>query len=677
MTPTVTTEIHRRITPIGLVSALLLASLSIQLHCQSIDYGVLQQLFQEPVTTSVDGSPRRASDAPASMEIITADDIRRSGAKDIPGVLRHVAGIDVLRWSDSDADVGVRGYDQAFSPRLLLLVDGRQVYADHYGYTPWSTLPVELIEIRQIEIIKGPNSALYGFNAVSGVINIVTFNPLYDDVNAISLSGGTQNSATGSAVGTYRWRNRTAIRVAMGGRSSEDFTTPVPELESAGPRQEDNYSRTDVNAVARLRQNVYIGVEATHSAAHLNEMDPSYVLQKVRYGTESVKGQLTQEGRRALFQATVYTNWLRTRNSPGVLGQPLYFTNRVTVAQVQDIFRLGANHTLRAAVEYRNNTESTTPFTGARVYDNLFAVSGMWRWKIASSLEFTNAVRVDNLWLGRTGPIPQTYLFSNADWNRTYTVPSFNSGAVWRPNDRNAIRFMIARGVEFPSLAGEGAFVETTPFGLTLSGSPEAKPSVVTNYEVGWDHVIGSPRTSLRASAFHQHNEDLLSIDAQSVITPQGAYSLTGNMGDSDANGVELGLHGTLSESYRWGINYRSERITDHLPPETQNGVAYLDYEHTTPLNLVKANVGWALKQWEIDSYLQFQSATHGLVPTGNGTMLIPIAPYVSVDSRVGYDLSDRMTWSVSGQNLTQATQHQTSGPGVQRSVFGTISIHF
>ena len=109
-------------------------------HAQSIDYGALESLFGEPVTTSVTGSPQRASEVPASMTIITADEIRRSGARDIPGILRHVAGVDVLQWTNDQADVAVRGYNQVFSPRLLVLLDGRQVYTDYYGYTPWSAI---------------------------------------------------------------------------------------------------------------------------------------------------------------------------------------------------------------------------------------------------------------------------------------------------------------------------------------------------------------------------------------------------------------------------------------------------------------------------------------------------------------------------------------------------------
>src|SRR5882724_6237834 len=160
----------------------LLAISPVTLRAQTIDYGALEQLFGEPVTTSATGSPQRATEVPANMEIITADEIRRSGAYDIPGVLRHVLGVDVMQWTSDNADVGLRGYDQAFSPRVLVLIDGRQVYADHYGYTPWAAIPVELGAIRQIEVVKGPNSALFGFNAVSGVVNIITYNPLYDDL---------------------------------------------------------------------------------------------------------------------------------------------------------------------------------------------------------------------------------------------------------------------------------------------------------------------------------------------------------------------------------------------------------------------------------------------------------------------------------------------------------------
>ncbi len=117
-------------------------------------------------------------------------------------------------------------------------IDGRQVYADYYGFTPWSTLPVELSDIRQIEIVEGPNSALFGFNAVGGVINIVTYDPLYDDVNTASITGGTQNLVQGSGVATFRMGDTAGLRVSLGGRGNDDFSTPQNPLD-VGTRQGD------------------------------------------------------------------------------------------------------------------------------------------------------------------------------------------------------------------------------------------------------------------------------------------------------------------------------------------------------------------------------------------------------------------------------------------------------
>ena len=127
---------------------------------QGVDYGTLQELFGEPITTSATGKPQRQSDVPVTMEIVTAEDIRRSGVTDIPGVLRHLAGIDVWRWSLGNADVAIRGYNQPMQPRILTLINGRQVYLDFYGLTRWSSLPVSLDEIRQIEVVKGPKTVL-------------------------------------------------------------------------------------------------------------------------------------------------------------------------------------------------------------------------------------------------------------------------------------------------------------------------------------------------------------------------------------------------------------------------------------------------------------------------------------------------------------------------------------
>jgi outer membrane receptor for ferrienterochelin and colicins len=660
----------------GLAAILLVSLLPSSLHGQSVDYGALEQLFKEPVTASVTGSPQRASDAPSNMEIITAEDIRRSGAKDIPGVLRSVGGVDTLEWGNDDFDVSVRGYDQANSPRLLVLVDGRQVYADDYGYTPWSTVAVELSSIRQIEVIKGPNSALFGFNAVGGVINIITYDPLYDRVNTVSLTRGTQNMVTASAVATRKLGDRVVVRLSAGGSMDDDFLTPVPSAMSFTPRRRQDRGAFNMDSVISLNSTMQLRFEASHAISQLNEINAGYELNNARYHTTSVKGQFTAEGEFGLLQVTAYTNWLSMAEDPGVLNQHIDTENRVTVAEAHDIFKLGANHTFRAAIEYRRNTESTTPTTGANVFYDIFAASGMWNWKIASTLSLTNALRVDHLSLGRDGFIPPGFPFTNSDWNRGFSQPSYSSGLVWQPNERNTARLTISQGTQLPNLVDSGALLLVTPF-LNITGTPLLNPTVVTNYEIGWDRATAYPQILFRASAFHQTSSNLTAVTGNVILTPSGPCVLPSNIGSSDANGLEVALGGPLHQHYRWSVNYRPEQITDHFLPFAQAAAAFVDYQHTTPLHLIKANLGWANGRWEIDSYLHYQSSTNGLQPTATAATLTPVAGFVSMDGRAAYNLTDRMTWSVSGQNLTHASQIQTSGPAVERRVLGTMSIYF
>src|SRR5262249_37652357 len=126
-------------------------------------------------------------------------------------------------------DVGIRGYNQASNPHLMVLINGRQVYMVDYGRVIWDSLPVQLSEIRQIEVIKGPNSALYGFNAVGGVINIITYDPLRENVNVANFAGGTEDFLSGAVVGTARLGSDAGLRLSAGGFTAHDFASgPLP-----------------------------------------------------------------------------------------------------------------------------------------------------------------------------------------------------------------------------------------------------------------------------------------------------------------------------------------------------------------------------------------------------------------------------------------------------------------
>ncbi len=231
---------------------------------QSIDYGAFEELFGEPVTTSANGSPQRPSDVPANMEIITAEAIRRSGATNIPDALAHVVGVDVLRWGVTSADISVRGYDTPYSPRLLVLVNGRQVYLDDWGRTQWNAIPVQLAEIRQIEVIKGPNTALFGFNAAAGVVNIITYNPLFDTVNTASVTGGTQGFAQMSAVGTAKLGEVGGLRISAGGYRADEFDGMQDLARQRGLRQQSWQGSVAADLVIRIDADQEFELEATH-----------------------------------------------------------------------------------------------------------------------------------------------------------------------------------------------------------------------------------------------------------------------------------------------------------------------------------------------------------------------------------------------------------------------------
>ena len=134
-----------------------------------------EEQIEVVVTASKHG--QKITEAPAAVTVLTSDDIQASGAVSVADVFRRVPGLDFIQISARDYNINARGFNGALSRRLLVLVDGRSVYLDLMGFTLWDTLPVSLDEIERIEVVRGPGSALYGANASSGVVNIITKAP--------------------------------------------------------------------------------------------------------------------------------------------------------------------------------------------------------------------------------------------------------------------------------------------------------------------------------------------------------------------------------------------------------------------------------------------------------------------------------------------------------------------
>lgn len=130
------------------------------------------------------------SKAPSNIYVITAEDIQHSGATDIPTILRRVPGMEVIQTTAAEYNVSVRGDNQLVANKLLVQIDGRSIYLDAAGNVFWRLIPITLTEIERIEMLKGPASAIHGFNAFDGVVNIITKPTLRREQATIQAAGG-------------------------------------------------------------------------------------------------------------------------------------------------------------------------------------------------------------------------------------------------------------------------------------------------------------------------------------------------------------------------------------------------------------------------------------------------------------------------------------------------------
>ena len=134
-------------------------------------------MMEIPIVITAARKEQPITEAPSTISVITEEDIRQSGAINLPDILRMVPGLDIMSVRLSDFNVTARGFNHLTANGMLSLIDGRSVYLDFLGTTLWDELPFVLEDIKRIEIIRGPGSALYGANAFHGVVNIITKSP--------------------------------------------------------------------------------------------------------------------------------------------------------------------------------------------------------------------------------------------------------------------------------------------------------------------------------------------------------------------------------------------------------------------------------------------------------------------------------------------------------------------
>jgi outer membrane receptor for ferrienterochelin and colicins len=660
-----------------------------QAWAQSPDTGALEQVFGEPVTASATGRPQLVSEAPADIEIITQDDIRRSGATSIPDILQFLPGVDVRRYGLADADVGIRGYNQPYNPRLLVLVDGREVYEEAYGSVPWDEIPVQLPEIRQIEVIKGPNSALYGFNAVSGVINIITYDPLQTQVNVATVAAGTQDYLGGSVVGTGRLGDNFGVRLSAGGLDAKDFAGTGLTPYAASFRQNPLIGAFNVDAKARPAAGVETFIEASMTDSRVAEDSYAGSFQTYFTRTNSLRVGGSVDTPWGLFSLSAYRNEeVVTVNldEPSVAN---WVRQEVYVVQASDLMKLGDDHTVRLGLEYRNNAVTAPGFIQGTVGYQDYAASAMWNWQITPSLSLTNAVRSDTLALRYAGTPAPGSGFTLADYNNAgFTAISFNSGLVDELTTLDTLRLMAARGVQVPSLVDFG---QQAPFGtfgpLIIAGNPDVRPTIVHNIELDYDRTLPAWNSTLRTAVFAQRSDDIISQPLSSP--PQFVQSgpLTGaplflasNVGSSSAAGGEIGIKGQSASGWRWNASYAFVATSNHTTlNQGPLPTSAIDYARSVPQDVIIGGLGYTWEQLELDVQARWQSSYQDYKSDSTSIYLQPVTVhnYLTMNARIGYRVTEHVTVALSAQQFNTALQYQTAAPPVERRVIVSLTVRY
>ncbi len=651
---------------------------------QNVDYTGLESLYGEPVTTSATGKPQPVSKAPVSMDIVTDREIRASGAQDIPELLRRYAGVDVSRNFRDHADVNIRGYNQAYANRLLVLINGRQVYMDLFGMTLWNSFPVRMEEIKQIEIVRGPNTSLFGFNAASGVINIITYNPLYDNVGDVKLGYGSRGYNSLGGMKTFNVTQDASIRFS-GERTGYDEFPHNHRINSArvpNAAAEDAFQKESLNldSQIRLRENIYARLEAGYNQQIGDNLTVFNTARDVSTLSRHAKIDLTYDaGKSGVYDLMAYHNSTRITVGMGRFNTFPEFSvaNRLTVLQASGLLSPHPDHSIRLSAEYRNNFGQGNAL-GRNDSDNFtidtFSGAAMWDWRISDRWSMANSGRVD-FW---TSDRDFTLDTSNTKINLPSlelepegTEFSFNSGLVYEVDPKSSVRLSLGRGLHVPSIV-ELAFDENTSPFSELYGNPELDAEVNYTADLGYTRRFTEQSFSAGGNLIYQKIEDLIAPTVREFGPPgnlKADYTFE-NVGDSEAVFLELFAKGAcLDESLNWNINYTYSLLADS---ETGIPDHRFNFEDAQPDHKINLALDYKKGPFELGTDVHFVSGFKYSTVTADFFDAYgqkDVSSYVVLNARAAYNFTEKTTLSLNGYNL--AEEHEERPFFIQHPLIG------
>lgn len=613
----------------------------------------IEELMNETVT-SVSKREQRVGDAAAAISLLTNDDIRRSGATNIPDALRLVPGMDVATVNSRESAVSARGFNNVFSNKLLVLIDGRVVYTPLFAGVLWDLQQTMLEDVDRIEAIRGPGATVWGANAVNGVINVVTRSA--KDTQGGLLYGGAGDVHTAVAGMRYGGQvgKNTYYRVFGTYQSNDDFPS------ANGVRTTDGWHTQN----AGFRVDHYPDT-ATHFTWQADTTSLRFDAGASKGNNTNTIGRWSKDlSNESSVEVQAYYDHLTRSEASRVA--TVFNTSDITA---QHTFKLGKSNNVIWGAGYRSiatRATQTTPFISVRnpkVDLNLYNAFVQDELQvIPDKLIVTAGVKVEH-----------------NDFTGYEFQPSIR--AVFKPNAQQMFWGAISRAVRTPDeVEGKDVLgvVVGAPFpgpgGLyipTAVGNGHPRSERLWAYEVGY-RAQPHKRVGIDLAAFYNDYKDL--INFSSVITglvpgvPVGVAEIPAlNVFNAKTYGGEGSV--TMSPSDVCRITAGYSYIVQNL---TGSAVASRQAYEDPPTHQATLRVSYDItKQAGVDGQLRYVGSWAG------------IPSYLTADLRLSWRPNDHLELSVVGQNLLDS-QHPETGISEQvrvteapRGVYAKITLRF
>ena len=630
----------------------------------------LEDLLNVEITT-VGKRQQRMSQIPAAVYVITQEEIRRSGAINIPDALRLVPGVEVAQIDDSNWAISIRGFNYRSSNKLLVLIDGRAVYYPTYSNVFWDVQDTLMEDIERIEVIRGPGASLWGANAVNGVINIVTKHASSTEGGLITAGGGSYDQAFTAGryggrigeLGHYRIHGKYSLRDHLVVPPNGTLLTGQPDFMRGGFRADWRLPGTNQLTV---QGDLYRG--STPQGVYRSPFLRTPI---------TINNDLTTNG------GDVLLRWTRGTGRWETVLQTYYDRSRHP-----DLLLTQSHEVLDFDFQQQLHLEKHDILWGAGFRNTRQKSDGGFELSLNPSgrnIRLFSTFLQDEISLLRNrlrltaGARLEHNGFTGLEVQPTLRV-------LWTPNSRQAVWASVSRAVRTPSIWESAVNMnitdvplpDGTPMWSVVSKAERLRSEELLAYEVGY-RAQPVRQASLDFALFFQHYNYLSGISVREpyfaftpyphLVVPMAVSNLlTGNIYGAEISSTYSPLAlWKLTGSYSW-----LRQIT-RSPAAEINAFPGMDGDNPR-------------HQFQIHSYL---SLPHNL-EADTGLYYVGALPaqavehYARWDFRFGWRPARSLELSVGGQNLLSESHYEFNPVGdyiipgkVERSAYGRLTWHF